>query len=349
MAIEYQPIESPIDGCRAQILALWSANLMGSSDAAAAKLDAGYLNNPAGKGGVVALRVEPRQEIVGVIGLHPRRFFKNEVPVAAASLADYAVDSAHRSVRPALTLMRAALARGLRRYAFVYGIPNRSAAGVCSRAGMTRVGSLALYTKLISTLPRLRKRSKLPQSVVPLLARVMDTGIRLADGACAMLLRPRMKLREAAFDEPSIDAVWARRPRDFLLSERTTLYMNWRFGSTAGAPWRVCVAEDSAGSALGFVVWRLVEGVATIGDFLCIDPARQVAAMLHAFARFAAARGAEATTLAFFGNVAVAGQFRRAGYFRLRHADPLFAASLDAAEAPRLAGWYITDFDNDNR
>jgi asparagine synthase (glutamine-hydrolysing) len=85
MAIEYQPIESPIDGCRTQILAIWSANLMGGDRMAMAQsIEARF---PFLDHRVIdfANKLSPTYKLRGLAEKHiPRMAMKSELPGSIA-------------------------------------------------------------------------------------------------------------------------------------------------------------------------------------------------------------------------------------------------------------------------
>ena len=142
MAISYHIEEADLSTAAAAIQGLWVANLVGhDARSAAAKLRLGYAENPAGTGTAILLYPQGDDRPSGVQGLHPRLFHFGTRRLRAAGLADYAVDEAHRSLGPALMLMRRGSELGAERFDFTYGLPNRKAAAVVARAGLKRIGS----------------------------------------------------------------------------------------------------------------------------------------------------------------------------------------------------------------
>lgn len=328
---------------------LWRRNLVGMSNAdPSAKLRLGYLENPAGAGIGLGLRDGDAEALAGVICLHPRTIYRGTTRLRAANMADFAVDSAFRTLGPALMLMREAVALAAGRDLLLYGLPNRTSAAVCRRAGLNIMAdSQRRYARVLtgahpvtqgwSPLLRLWLR--------PLLSLVLQA----AEVWRALTLAPRLSCTAASFDDPAIDALWAQRPAHLLLGERSAALLHWRYGRAGRGNWSVCLARTPDRQVAGLLVWRLNGGMAEVGDFYCTDPAHQTASMLNAFCQFARRQGAHSVSLEFFGARAVVNQIARAG-LRSRDEASIVVVDVVAADAPELADserWYLTAFDND--
>jgi hypothetical protein len=346
MAISYHIEEADLSTAAAAIQGLWVANLIGHDvRSAAAKLRLGYAENPAGPGTAILLYAQGDARPSGVQGLHPRIFHFGNRRLRAAGLADYAVDSAHRSLGPALMLMRRGIELGAERFDLTYGLPNQKAAAVVARAGLKRVGMVRRYAKPIRSRAKLARR--LPPMIAAMCAPLVDGGLRLRDALRSAGLRRRLECRDADWNDTALDALWARRPASLLLSDRSAAMLRWRFGVPERGQWKLCIAHDEDGTAQGHVVWRLHDGFAEIGDFLSTDPDALTAPLMLAFTRLARRAGAASMSVTFFGREQVASALLISGLVLRPQEAPLFKLpggplALDAAEV-----WYLTSFDND--
>ena len=328
---------------------LWRRNLTGMSHTdPSAKLRLGYLENPAGEGVGIALRTSEGNAAVGVICLHPRSMHHGLTELRAANMADFAVDAAYRTLGPALMLMKEAVAHAGRRAVLLYGLPNRSSAAVCRRAGLhVQPGGLLRYAKVLNgEHPSVQGW---PPALRALLMPAVGVALWVAELWRALTLKPHLRVTAASFDDPALDAIWARRPQDLLLGERTPAMVRWRYGYTGRGDWSVCLARTSSGEAAGMLVWRLRDGVADIGDFFCIDPRRMTASLLNAFCLFVRPLGAHSVSLEFFGATEVVEELGRAG-LRCRGEASAVVMDIAAIGMPELAAverWYLTAFDND--
>lgn len=346
MAISYHIQEADLSASAAAIRELWVANLVGHDErSATAKLRLGYAQNPAGGGTALLLYPEGDAQPAGVQGLHPRRFHLGERQLRAVGLADYAVDAAHRSLGPALMLMRHGTQLAGERFELTYGLPNQKAAAVLARAGLKRLGMVQRYAK------PLRSQQLLAQRIPPALARVLapavDAAMWLQDVWRASTVRPVLHCREADWADAGLDGLWARRPAGLLLSERSGAMLRWRFGVPERGPWRLSLARDGEGCVRGHVVWRLVDGFAEIGDFFSDDPDRLTAPLLLAFTREARRAAAASVSVMFFGREAVARGLLSAGLSPRPQQAPLFTLPGHDAALADPDRWYLTSFDND--
>ena len=162
------------------ITGLWAQGLDGLvDDVAAAKYRHYYLDNPAGKGTCLLLHDGTSGEAIGVQGLIPRTFYDGDRRIDVATLADFVVAPGHRSLGPALKLMRASIAHSKERFNFIYGTPNENSRATLKRAGLRALGSLTRYTKVIRS--KSYWRARLPQWIVLPVASAVDALIACAD------------------------------------------------------------------------------------------------------------------------------------------------------------------------
>lgn len=346
MAISYHIQEADLSVSAAVIHELWVANLVGHDErSASAKLRLGYAENPAGRGSALLLYPDGSTEPKGVQGLHPRAFCFGTRQLRAVGLADYAVDAAHRSLGPALMLMRQGTQLGRERFDLVYGLPNQKAAAVLARAGLKRLGVVQRYAKPLRSRAQLGRR--LPAALAGAAAPLVDGALRLRDALRAMAERPALRCHTVAWADADVEPLWAQRPRTLLLSERSGAMLRWRFGCAERGDWRLSLAHDRAGVLRGYVVWRLKDGFAEIGDFFSAEPATLTAPLMLAFTREARRAGAASISVSFFGAGAVARALQRSGMSPRPQQAPLFKLPGDDAALDEPERWYVTGFDND--
>ncbi len=332
----------------ATIGALWIANLaVSSAEAVDAKIRLGYVENPAGAGHCVLLRRHAAESPIGVLCLHPRRFHFGAQRIVGANLADFAVAAAHRSLGPALSLMKHAISFGEEKFGMVYGLPNKKALAVFKRAGMKEIGAITRYVKVLCSQHYIARY--MPDPVAGVLGKIVDGAMRALDAGKRLLLRPRMRGAGAELGDAAIDRVWQQRPVDLLLSERSADILQWRFGAPGRGNWQLYVVRSADGADCGEIVWRLNGGKAEVGDFFSCDPRRMTASMMLAFSAHARGRGARSVSVEFFGDESVVAGLRNAG-FRAREAGHSLFLADDPAFAPGAGArqhWYMTRFDDD--
>jgi hypothetical protein len=166
------------------------------------------------------------------------------------------VGRAHRSLLPALRLIRAVREHTAGEYAFCYGFPNAKAEGVMARAGFHVLGKTTRYARVLrhaSYLPSVAARAGAPRrltaivrSAAPLrrlgraLAPVIDVA-RLAGGLPEIAeAQRRYRLTwTGAVDERSesplsiderFDELWTRARREYdVIGARTGALLRWRY------------------------------------------------------------------------------------------------------------------------
>ena len=139
------PHEVAADLCR-----LWSENL-GLAMTPEQKFQWLYRDAPEPSDLVFVLEAiaDGHTVIVGTNGMASRRFRVAGRDARAAISCDLAVDRAHRSLLPALSLVRAVREAGTTRFDFVYGFPNAKAEGVLKRAGFRELGRARRWAKVL--------------------------------------------------------------------------------------------------------------------------------------------------------------------------------------------------------
>ena len=185
MAMAYSVRQSEALPVADTLMGLWRRNLGIRPDIdLSARLRWYYLDGPEGPGRVMLLvATGPEGEtVVGCEGIGVRRFAVagQPGPVRAGLLGDLAVERSHRTLMPALSLVRASrnVARELTMH---YGFPNAAAAPLFERIGYRTLGTLTRWVRVI------RHGSYIERVLINrMLARVSGAlldGVRLAQAA----------------------------------------------------------------------------------------------------------------------------------------------------------------------
>ena len=333
------------------VLSLWVRNLPGYDAAnALAKLQLGYLANPAQGSQILCLLADdatPRAQ--GVQGLHARRFQFGAETFNAAALADLVVNAEHRSLGPALMLMRRSVEQAQAHFQVTYGLPNERAAAVCTRAGLLPLGVVKRYAKPLASLEKLGQR--IPAWLAILLAPVVDRALTARDSWRGTQAGLRLTCRSCSWSDPALDEVWANRSAGLVLSQRTSALLRWRFDGSrlpqSTPRWDICLAHDASSAVHGYVVWRQIDGFVEVGDFFVKDVAQHLTPMLLGFARYAKRHHAVSMSVEFFGDPRVVQGLLAAGLHLRSEQTPVFIGADTPAALTNPAQWYFTAFDND--
>ena len=331
------------------IVALWSEAL-GFAERRPLKLDWFYLRNPAGEPRLLLLMHEAR--VVGVTGLGGRRLCWRGRELDGALMGDFAVDSHHRTLYPALVLQRAALEQGLERHELLYGFPNAKSLPVVRRAGYQVLPGMGRYARA------LRSEAYLPGAWPGPLRRgvgaALDAALSLRHAAA--LWQHGRGLREQWLDGPDerFDDLWARASRalgDCVLGRRDGPFLRWRFEARAWHRTRFLVLFDPATRRLaGYAACETEGGAMHVRDLLVQQAsAPLVAHVLRLAARQARAQGLRSLSMQCGGPPWLRAGLRAAG-LRLREAgaQPMILAQPPDTPTPLAqACWYLTGADSD--
>lgn len=333
------------------VVALWSNNFAALRDGAAQrKLEHSYLTNPVGHGLLFLLRHLPTQKVVGAQCLALRRFHNDEEVSVAGTMADYTVDAGHRSLGPALQLLKSCIAGSNSTLDFVYGLPNRKAEPILRRAGLQPLMQLWRYAAPLRSGQYLR--AHVPGWLLYSSAWLGDRLLAGLDWLRERRLGGKVFWQSSGADRDAVDAIWTSAlASGFVISERSAEVVWWRFSGDDQAaqrgdtlPLRFELARESAhGSILGYVVWYRRGDVAIVGDFLCSSPREQTARMMAAFRRRMRALKMAAISVECGGGV-IEAELDKAGFIK-RESSPVYAVMK--AGMPNIDSWYMTGFDRD--
>lgn len=352
MSPPYEVISADVDSFETTLVQLWTASFNDlSEESATTKIKQFYRENPAGCGAIFLLRDCSTQANIGVQTLVARSFFVQGELWTAGTMADFAVDAAHRTLGPALQLLKASIASSRNRLAFLYGLPNRKAEPIMRRAGLEPLLKMGRYGTPIRS--RQYLKGKISSPLLTVIAPLVDTVLRAIAWFRLLSLGGAVSWRLA--EGSDFDAIWVLGRRELIISDRSAATLCWRFGLVAkpngsavadgacSTPWRASVALVGP-MTFGYVVWALRDGVAVIGDFLCATPLVDTGRLLAAFWHLARSKGAAAISLEFCGSSDIDDALRRAG-FSLRETSPVYAVLHQSL--PATTGWYLTGFDRD--
>ncbi len=372
----YSVIRVPPSDARADLLRLWSENLHLESTPAA-KYDWLYTTAPNPPDTVVLLRASDSTTAVGTAGVGVRHFQigASHPSASAGLLADLAVDKAHRSVGPALALVRETKAYALATHGFAYGFPNHLAEGVFKRVGYVTLGTIGRWARVLrhaeyASRVRELELARVPPAARELLYRAVEQPLFAAMAGAAVDLaqlarrspaaaEASRRLRVDATATPpvaALDALWEGSRGDHgVVAHRTGAVLAWRFPSSAKRTWYTAYARGGSSHAAELRVYALVErsddGTAHIRDLF--GHRADMPAMLDLLPGLVYRTGATSLSMRYLGGQWLAESLESRGFApreskrmiavaAAEHLDPGLAAQVHSPE-----GWHLTDFDED--
>jgi len=349
----YVAEERDVDHAAADMVRLWGTSLVSAGVDLHAKLDWFYRTAPAGPARAMLLTAFDGDHctVVGCEGIGFRRVWLGDRELRAALLADLAVDPRHRTLLPALMLVRRARETAASSAEFQYGFPNRKAIGVFQRAGYRPLGTMPRSVRVLRFGPYLARRVRLPL--------LSSLGGAVLDGASAILralprLRASAGFRLAFPVEPDerFDALFdVARTRYGVIAERGRDFLRWRFFAGQGRAELATLERRGDGALRAYAVVTRRDGVAHLSDFLAAsDP--ELEALFALLVPVLRSQGCASASVRFLGTARVRSLLERSG-FRFRDADRTVVT--DAGEDPARAAviadvenHYLTEADEDN-
>jgi len=343
---EYRVRVGSFEEDASDVLAIWDSGFQVlHGEAGERKLTWMYQDNPAGEGHLLVLEADG--EPVGVHCLGLRTFSLSSGTVVGGIMADFVVDEAHRTLGPALQLLREGISFGGQELAFLYGFPNESAEAVFRRAGYRKVGHIRRYGRPLKTLPFLSQR--IPQFLAVLTAPVGDLVLSLLDRLASRSQGRSLSWEELhGFDE-RFDALWARGAgQGAITSERSSRVLEWRFGPGSGLDGRRILAatRGPGGELVGYLVWRREDRLAVVFDVFSAGDAGVLSALLKEFRWRARKDGCTSVTLELAGTPEAEQALARAG-FAQREARPVYLVDGTESLLDGDLPWHLTAMDRD--
>jgi len=282
-----------------------------------------------------------------VQGFVPRRFWMGERETIAAVMADFVVVPAHRSLGPALKLMRTGIELGKARFSFSYGTPNEKSLAIVRRAGLETIGVFTRYTKVLRSESYWRRR--IPSWLTPVAAALVDLGILAVDLGRGWLRGNPFHWAERVDFGVEFDRIWQMRSVHRVYGDRSCGTLAWRYpaGSGQGA-WRISLASSAGGDVLGYVVWRLRNGTVMVNDFLVVESGASQRTFLHSFSQYVRRFAVDRVSVEFYGASDVVEALRDCGFAPREQSSIVRASQQGGDVSLSQASAYMTSFDRDN-
>jgi len=340
--------ESEASAVAEVLVALWRRNLPVAEGDVQAKLRWFYLEGPHGPARALVLQ-DSAGSPIGCAGIGHRRFSLTDRAelVPAALLADLAVDRAHRSGFPAMTLTRAAREAARRIAPIHYGFPNPSAVGLFERMGYRKLGVMTRWVRILRHAAYVER--VLASPILARAAGALVDAARLVELTPARVAALRYRLDHGGPVDARFDRLWDAGRRQYgAIAWRGAEFLRWRFLGAPGARLEIVALVERGGRAVrAYAAVERVETVFHIRDAFGVSLA-DTGLLLDLLVPDLRAAGGTALSFSFLGSPRVEALLR-AHRFQPREATR--AVVVDARpgnELPATESWYVTDGDEDN-
>jgi hypothetical protein len=325
--MSYAAVPLRLEEHRRDLVRLWTESM--EDPAIAGVVDARlrwlYNENPYGTTRTFLTLQSPGDGIVGCGSYYPRDTFIKGRRVKAAILAEFAVHKEHRVAGAAVTVQRAvATESATHGIELLYGYPNKAGVQVFQRVGHKVIGEIGYWAKPLRSAYKLREFFQ-----SPLLAEVAGVAVDAlfwADDARQLARDPLthttaiVRTADSRFDE-----LWERsRPPRYIMGERSSAYLNWRYACFKTAEYRFfCLSERKTGRLVGYIAYAVSGRKVTVADLFCDDLERTAAPLLLRFALRMRLGGMNFISLSYIGNPFFERQLEALNFMRASGSRPL--------------------------
>ncbi|KQX97330.1 hypothetical protein ASD22_08605 [Rhodanobacter sp. Root480] len=346
----YTQIDANIDQDSALAVDVWEGNL-GWTGRFPEMYKAFYVDCPMGQPILKLLRYEPTRVVVGTAGVGPRRILWKGREIRAGVGAHLCVTQAHRSVKPALLLLRSCVEAAHGHFDVVYGLPRPKGAAIYKLGGIKIGGYLIRRVKI------LRHENYAARFLPRLLAipagRLLDLICRIRDLARHAGKSAAPSAEWADTVDPRMGELWENTDHgDGWTTIRDTETLRWRFDRLPSTKRRYLLLGSAPGATLS--AWFACDtnprdaSILTVNDFWsnngvnAIDPIA-----IRTLCSAVRDAGFHALELRFTGSEQAQRSWTTEGFVE-RGRQPLYVRWLNPDVAGDLEGQlHITDIEDD--
>jgi hypothetical protein len=320
-----------------------------------------YRDNPAGPGRLALLHAGAGADcpVVGSAGYGMRALQIAGQLIAAAVLADLAVDRAHRTAMPAIMLTREVRAQVRSHQEVVYAFPNAQAGPLMQKLGYQLLGETRRFALVLQHGRHVA--GHLAEKLGPALgARATPTVAKVLDVARGALLSVRAgpatvdyRLRYVDAPDERFDRLWETARRDYpVVGVRDAAFVWWRFvACPEGAAELWTLISRQTGELAGYAAVAREGRVAHVRDLFA--PRDRIEPLLRLLCAKLARQGMESVSVRLCGapwlvDALTALGFRERDDRRQIIVDVGTKLAVTTPDRVRdVTGWHLTDADED--
>jgi len=319
-----------------------------SDDSAVERTNWIYKNNPAGKARVFIVKHNDSGQDVGLLTLCRRQIWTPKETINAGIFCDLVTDKSHRTLGPALSLMKAAgdtISQS--EFGRLYGWPNDKSVVLYKRLPAVEPGKINIYRRYLDWSSVLQSRMpKIPATILGSAIKVIDSTVLKIK---QVLIKRSYSIQHDVQFTSMVDEVWsAARHRFSEIGVRDREFLNWRFLHNPDCEHRIFSLYSKDGNTMkGYVVYReLTSESIEIGDFLAIDDKSTERDLLTAFNNFVKSTQYKKISLLFSGTAETTKNLHRCGFIRVGD-----RATMSVSQSPQKSGievrTHVTQADHD--
>ena len=330
---------------------LWRS-VFGENFKAEAKYDWFYRSNVTSSGRIYLLFNGAQSSLVGVQGIAPRswRIASQGTTVKQSQvglLLDIAVDAQHRTLGPALKMIKNALGSEEQNFVIYYAFPNEKSETIFKRIGFKELGQFKRFVKVLRFNKYLQKH--VSQPIANIIAAILNAGAYLKDWFMLFIVRRTFRGELVTRFDKRFDDLWddSNRTSD-IIANRDAKSLQWYFGANPIYDTKTFVAINNADdSYIGYVVFRRTQkNDVIIYDFFSRDSGKMLGVTLLLFVECIRKFDAGSITVGCHVSKQIEQQLKKVG-FSCRDSRPIIYKVNNPALAIDLNAIYLTSYDKD--
>lgn len=345
-----------LDAGAAKIPSLWKSNFTDrSADELSLlrdKYNWYYQGNPYKHGKSWLLKNGKNSEAVGTAGIGYRKLKVKGRSVLTGLAADFSVNKSHRSLWPAIILMRKVYEQVGNGVEVVYGLPNELAVVPMKRVGFHLMGYMVRYAMMLNAENYLKKYVS-NNLLVSTLSKPFNTILRARSmGRRTGLLAGHATTNIENFDIGFDNLSEAMSDRFAILCDRSSQFLDWRYRQCPTRHYKTFCLKDPGKSLLGYIIYYLAGGDRIFIADMAFKNDQVLDILLAMFVVEMRNKKMSLISLGFFGSSDIK---RKLVDFGFRPRQERRAIVLTAGDDKGLLSimkneenWYMTSGDEDN-
>ena len=289
-----------------------------------------YQENVYGEAQMWLLKNKTTGEYFGCTASLPRCFFINGKKIKGTLLADTAVKKKYRTLGPVLKLHKEII-RSSQDSGLLIAFPNKVAEASIKMVGFKKAENLINYIKIIKSITILEEKIKNPiifKLLFPFLP-IVNFGLKLLDfrtGSSKKFTCSHIKTFDKRFDE-----IWEKFSRRYnFVFERSSNYLNWRYGESYDKDYNIYVVLDrDSQNLLGYIIYYIKNDWVYVDDFLWLEESLKLKNLLSFFIRMIRNKNVKLVRFIIIDNSLIQKIFRKMRFIRMNPTYPILYFSLD--------------------
>lgn len=347
--MSYSIEEADLDKHKSCLLDLWKRNF---KSVFSGRYEWIYEKNPEGAPVVFVLKHVESISYVGSLAMFPRIFFFHGKKIKCYVCGDMIVDVQHRTLGPAISLMKAAIQHCKDSDpCILITFPNEKSEPVVSRLGFKILGEYHDMTRVLRFNPYLLRHVKTP--VTRLLSVLLDSLNKLRYDVLPALKAKGYEYEISHHFDKRFNDLWLRQIDGFsFIGERNSPYLNWRIKDSPYQKNKVFLLKTGLGSrSIGYISYTEKTGRIQISDMGFDGDLKTLRYLFCVFSRLQMKQGNISIVMPVVGHSSLIGSLKRAGFSKRGAINNVFVYSsiekFDLLGLQEVGNWYMTSADND--